>query len=889
MEFGSDFVLTVPVDPKADYEEIDESDYSATVQRAPQISSNQSNPDMCFLDILDTAGQEEYSSQREIWMRESDAYLIAYSIRDASSWAEAQLIYSLCCRLRQTDWVPAVMVANKSDQLGLEEVPFGDVQAWGRLNNVPVFRTSAKTALNVDAAFKRLVELTPRKGVVYKIAVLGSGGVGKSTLCVQYTMNCFTETYDPTIEDSYRKLIHIPGISSRTAQPTAAKANGKSGHERRASVAGGVPSRRSSILGAIGSLFRRRSIVAPRRDDPPPAYTDSSSSRRSLVGASSSGSTQPKKIRRVPKADTNVVLLNLGSLAQENFNLLEIKELAAAPPSCQGCSAILGHSSTCVFCGTANPKVDSFEVRRAVEEYVLVKGVGAAPKVVTIANGPVVNLEDTGLTVFCVDVSGSMNVTQQVNQLQGLWNQMKRDQGLDSGSTAASVTRLQCMQDAMNVHLERLHKHFPNRRVAILAFSSDVECFFGDSHFRATTVHESDVRSLQAGIARGIELMPRTWKTAGEAYITLKAVTDNLQTKGATALGTALALALGLAKTHRTVSSSPTEIFLCTDGASNQGIGTTDNNAWGYGAQNLSSADHGRQFYSVAGETAAGLGAKINVIGISGEGVALDVLAVAAQASGGLVNVVDANELRRELRKATQKRIIATDIALTLHAPRGWRFVSDARPGAVVSDSGNVVTYTHAQAGDTTSVSFAFEPVVGEKKKGWTGDAVPFQACITYKSPSSGDTRVRMLHTVVPATADRGHAERGVHVSLLGTHALQQVGLRMGALLAEGSRGCNGAKQQAATARDSVFALNKLLARAVRSTDQQEELAAFTSESAALDRALETVFGQHAVFPVGASRDDAVRTFAKYADISRESLSAGKNRSAQVLRAAALI
>ncbi|KZV78338.1 hypothetical protein EXIGLDRAFT_691479, partial [Exidia glandulosa HHB12029] len=338
--------------------------------------------------------------------------------------------------------------------------------------------------------------------------------------------------------------------------------------------------------------------------------------------------------------------------------------------------------------------------------------------------------------------------------------------------------------------------------------------------------------------------------------------------------------------THRTVSSSPTEIFLCTDGASNQGIGTTDNNA--YGAQNLSSADHGRQFYSVAGETAAGLGAKINVIGISGEGVALDVLAVAAQASGGLVNVVDASELRRELRKATQKRIIATDIALTLHAPRGWRFVSNARPGAAISDSGNVVTYTHAQAGDTTSVSFAFAPVVGEKK-GWTGDAVPFQARITYKSPSSGDTRVRMLHTVVPATADRFHAERGARVSLLGTHMLQQVGLRMGALLAEGSRGWNGAKQQAATARDSVFALNKLLAHAARTTDQQEELAAFTSESAALDRALEAVFGPHTVFPVGASRDDAVRTFAKYADISRESLSAGKNRSAQVLRAAALI
>eukprot|EP01129_Flabellula_baltica_P008217 TRINITY_DN3243_c0_g1_i1.p1 TRINITY_DN3243_c0_g1~~TRINITY_DN3243_c0_g1_i1.p1 ORF type:complete len:196 (-),score=43.49 TRINITY_DN3243_c0_g1_i1:54-608(-) len=44
-----------------------------------------------------------------------------------------------------------------------------------------------------------------------KIVVLGSGGVGKSALTVQFVQGIFVEKYDPTIEDSYRKLLEVDG------------------------------------------------------------------------------------------------------------------------------------------------------------------------------------------------------------------------------------------------------------------------------------------------------------------------------------------------------------------------------------------------------------------------------------------------------------------------------------------------------------------------------------------------------------------------------------------------------------------------------------------------------------------------------------------------------
>ncbi|XP_059759130.1 ras-related protein Rap-2a isoform X2 [Balaenoptera ricei] len=48
----------------------------------------------------------------------------------------------------------------------------------------------------------------------YKVVVLGSGGVGKSALTVQFVTGTFIEKYDPTIEDFYRKEIEVDSSPS---------------------------------------------------------------------------------------------------------------------------------------------------------------------------------------------------------------------------------------------------------------------------------------------------------------------------------------------------------------------------------------------------------------------------------------------------------------------------------------------------------------------------------------------------------------------------------------------------------------------------------------------------------------------------------------------------
>lgn len=55
------------------------------------------------------------------------------------------------------------------------------------------------------------IESTMRE---YKVVVLGSGGVGKSALTVQFVTGTFIEKYDPTIEDFYRKEIEVDSSPS---------------------------------------------------------------------------------------------------------------------------------------------------------------------------------------------------------------------------------------------------------------------------------------------------------------------------------------------------------------------------------------------------------------------------------------------------------------------------------------------------------------------------------------------------------------------------------------------------------------------------------------------------------------------------------------------------
>jgi GTPase KRas len=77
-----------------------------------------------------------------------------------------------------------------------------------------ILRALLKTREEKNLFFLKLVTTCLCFGLVemhvdYKIVVVGSAGVGKSALTIQFISNKFTDEYDPTIEDSYRKQMTV--------------------------------------------------------------------------------------------------------------------------------------------------------------------------------------------------------------------------------------------------------------------------------------------------------------------------------------------------------------------------------------------------------------------------------------------------------------------------------------------------------------------------------------------------------------------------------------------------------------------------------------------------------------------------------------------------------
>ncbi|CDW52060.1 Ras protein let 60 [Trichuris trichiura] len=148
----------------------------------------------CLLDILDTAGQEEYSAMRDQYMRTGEGFLLVFAVNESKSFENIgsyrEQVLSLKCHpiryatyffkikrvkdseevpmiqilnfqlkqisLQPTDAHPLLVVGNKCD-LPQRAVDMRVVQETAKSYGIPFIETSAKTRMGVDDAFYTLV------------------------------------------------------------------------------------------------------------------------------------------------------------------------------------------------------------------------------------------------------------------------------------------------------------------------------------------------------------------------------------------------------------------------------------------------------------------------------------------------------------------------------------------------------------------------------------------------------------------------------------------------------------------------------------------------------------------------------------------------------------
>ncbi|GAA5966593.1 hypothetical protein JCM3765_005667 [Sporobolomyces pararoseus] len=113
--------------------------------------------EVALLDVLDTAGQEEYSAMREQYMRTGEGFLLVYSITSRNSFEEITTFHQQILRVKDKDFFPVIVVANKSDLDQERQVESHEGQQLAKQFGCQFIETSAKARRNVDECFQELV------------------------------------------------------------------------------------------------------------------------------------------------------------------------------------------------------------------------------------------------------------------------------------------------------------------------------------------------------------------------------------------------------------------------------------------------------------------------------------------------------------------------------------------------------------------------------------------------------------------------------------------------------------------------------------------------------------------------------------------------------------
>ena len=114
---------------------------------------------LCTIEILDTAGQDDFLTLRPQWMLEKDAYVFVYSMTSQNTLKELEHFYELHEQMNDNRKVPIILVANKKDLINnsKELVSKDEGKEMAKMWNAKYIESSAFNGENVDNIFKECI------------------------------------------------------------------------------------------------------------------------------------------------------------------------------------------------------------------------------------------------------------------------------------------------------------------------------------------------------------------------------------------------------------------------------------------------------------------------------------------------------------------------------------------------------------------------------------------------------------------------------------------------------------------------------------------------------------------------------------------------------------
>ena len=117
------------------------------------------------LDILDTAGQDDYQTMLEDWIEFASYFLLVYSIEDKESFEQVQKNYEKIVNKKGKNFYGIVIVGNKCDLEENRQIKKEEVEEYANKIKVGNIETSALNNINVNEAFLALVQIYIDKNI----------------------------------------------------------------------------------------------------------------------------------------------------------------------------------------------------------------------------------------------------------------------------------------------------------------------------------------------------------------------------------------------------------------------------------------------------------------------------------------------------------------------------------------------------------------------------------------------------------------------------------------------------------------------------------------------------------------------------------------------------
>ncbi|KAG8433983.1 hypothetical protein GDO86_012369 [Hymenochirus boettgeri] len=382
----------------------------------------------------------------------------------------------------------------------------------------------------------------------------------------------------------------------------------------------------------------------------------------------------------------------------------------------------------CVFCGSENTLKETQNEHMSEDQLFLKDPPPGSP------------CEDDSILIFCVDISGSMSVTSEIENGPGL-----------NGNHAVYVTRMEALKSGLLQCLSYLYEQQPKKRVALITFSDQVK-IYGDGTTGPQILNDTELLDPDYLRSHGEnQPMPRRLE---ETMNALRSKIECLTEMGATALGPAALVSIAMA-----AQKPGSKVIICTDGRANTDLGNLEDIA----EEHLYHSS--RLFYNNLADLALQHSVVVSVLTIEGTDCRLPELGQMADRTGGKVNIVHPLKLAQEFHSILEEEIIATDVKVKVYLPNYMYFVHEGHTDSILERTIGSTTHDTVLTVEFNVHSSKIQDVLRHSQ-------LPVQVHMTY-ALLDGKRAHRILSHKRPVTNDSSAALEAINLSVLQIHIAQ--------------------------------------------------------------------------------------------------------------------